>query len=210
VSDELAALRVVLEDARTAGFLGPGPVEPQLDHARAFAAVVEGALGGWPTKFCDLGTGGGVPGLVLALEWRSCTGVFVESNRRRSAALRAALERLGLEGRVRVEEQRAELVARDPRFREQFPVVTARSFAEPPVTAEIAAGLVALGGVLVVSEPPIVDAARWPEGALADLGFGPALREVAGERHFVVVVKDAVAPTDVPRGIGRPAKRPRW
>ena len=59
-------LITVLADARGAGFLGPGPLAVHLDHARAMA----GALPETPTGLiADLGTGGGVPGLVLATVW---------------------------------------------------------------------------------------------------------------------------------------------
>ena len=53
---------------------------------------------------------------------------------------------------------RAEDAGRDPELREGFDLVTARSFARPAVTAEIGAGLVRPGGVMVVSEPPTSEA----------------------------------------------------
>ena len=68
--------------------------------------------------------------------------------------------------------------------RESFDLVTARSFARPAVTAEIGAGLARPGGMMVVSEPPTGEA-RWPEAALADLGYGigtaPVAERLAGE-----------------------------
>src|SRR4051794_28553324 len=53
----------VLADARDAGFLGPGPIEPHIAHAEGFGAAAEQALGRAPENFADLGTGGGIPGL---------------------------------------------------------------------------------------------------------------------------------------------------
>ena len=47
--------------ARDLGFLGPGPVEDQLALAGAFVAATAGRSG----PLLDLGSGGGVPGLVL-------------------------------------------------------------------------------------------------------------------------------------------------
>jgi hypothetical protein len=78
------------------------------------------------------------------------------------------------------------------------------------VTAEIAAGLVSVGGVLVVSEPPEVDAERWPREGLAELGFGTAEPVVRSGAHFVVAHKLSATPERFPRGVGRPAKRPLW
>ena len=204
------ALRAVLEDARRAGFLGPGPVEPHLRHAHGFGEAVEDALRRAPANFADLGSGGGIPGLVLALRWADSRGVFVDSARRRCAALREAVDHLDLDSRIEVVEDRGETVARAEGFREHFEAVTARSFAEPPVTAEIGAGLVAVDGVLVVSEPPEVDDARWPAAGLAELGFGPAVHARFADSRFVVIRKVRPVPERFPRPVGRPGKRPLW
>ena len=210
MSDPTEVLRALLEDARSAGFLGPGPVEPHLEHAEGFAGVARAALGQEPSSFADLGTGGGVPGLWLGLRWANARGVLVESGHRRSAALRSAIARLGLDGRIEVLEERAERVGAPGPYREDFDVVTARSFAAPAVTAEIAGGFVRVGGVLVVSEPPSPDQARWSPEGLSGLGFAPAEPVAAGNAHFVVVGKVAGAPERFPRASGRPAKRPLW
>ena len=203
-------IRQVLEVARSAGFLGPGPIEAHLAHSGGFAELAEEALGAVPTAFADLGSGGGVPGLVLAMRWPEARAVFIDANVRRCAALRDATEQLGITGRARVVEERAELVGGPGPYREQFELVTARSFGPPAVTAEIAAGLVKLGGVLVVSEPPEDDADRWPHAGLEPLGFAPARRLVRSGAHFVSVPKIAPTPEKFPRGVGRPAKRPLW
>jgi 16S rRNA (guanine527-N7)-methyltransferase len=207
---EIEALRAALERARAAGFLGPGPIEPHLDHAVGFAEAAEAALGREPVDFADLGTGGGIPGLVLALRWAGARGAFIDSNQRRGAGLREAVLGLGLEDRIEVLEERAELVGRQGPYRERFEVVTARSFGGPAATAEIAAGLVTVGGALVVSEPPDPAVRRWPPDQLAELGFGPAELVERARAHFAVMHKASAAPERFPRPVGRPAKRPLW
>ena len=147
---------------------------------------------------------------MLAVGWAEAPGVFVESGKRRCAWLREALARLELEGRVEVVEDRAEAVARPGPWREHFEVVTARSFAGPAVTAEIAAGLVEVGGILVVSEPPDPDPRRWPPERLSDLGFAPAEPTELAGAHFVVIRKAQGAPDRIPRPVGKPSKRPLW
>ncbi|HWS45569.1 MAG TPA: RsmG family class I SAM-dependent methyltransferase [Acidimicrobiia bacterium] len=172
--------------------------------------MVEDALGHAPGRYCDLGTGGGVPGLVLARAWAGSRGAFVDSSQRRGAALRRALDRLNLAGRVEVVVERAEVVAQDEAWRESFDAVTARSFAPAAATAEIAAGLVAVGGVVVVSEPPAPDPDRWPEDALLRLGFGPATILRSHGATFATLRKVDRAPSAFPRPSGRPTKRPLW
>jgi 16S rRNA (guanine527-N7)-methyltransferase len=206
-SDELSR---ILDDARDAGFLGPGPVESHMEHASGFGELAEAALGRVPDSFADLGTGGGVPGLVLAARWSEASCVFIESNGKRSEALRWAIVRLGFDGRAAVIEERAELVGRDPAYREHFQLVTARSFAAPAPTAEVAAGLVAVGGAVIVSEPPEPEPDRWPEVNLRQIGLGPADIGTAGGARFAVTHKIEAVSAEYPRKVGRPAKRPLW
>src|SRR5437660_8128574 len=113
------ALRAVLEESRRLGFLGPGPVNPHIEGARALASLV----GPPPGRILDLGAGGGVPGLVLATEWPDADLTLLDASERRTSFLRAASERLGVASRVTVVEGRAEDLARSPALREQFTLV---------------------------------------------------------------------------------------
>lgn len=202
------AILEILREAQSQGFLGPGDPASHVSHAMGFA---EAALrhSPPPRRFADLGTGGGVPGLVLAEFWPDAEVAFIESSARRSRALAAWVVDLGFGERVRILEGRAEDWARDARYRETFDLVTARSFARPAVTAEIACGLVRVGGQLVVSEPPVA-AGRWPAGPVADLGFAPAEEVVARDAHYACLRKNTAAAAEVPRRAGRPGKRPLW
>jgi len=203
-------LQAALERARALGFLGPGAIDDHVRHAEGFAVAAQRRLGQDPASLLDLGSGGGIPGLVLARSWPQIGVVLVESGHRRCEHLRAEIEGLGWAGRVEVVEERAERVAHGSELRERWELVTARSFASPAATAEIAAGLVAPDGLLVVSEPPEEDPARWPADELRGLGFAPPRYEAVGRAHFACFVKAHNAPADVPRGVGRPGKRPRW
>ena len=205
------ALVQILETARDRGFLGPGDLGRHLAHAEGFVEVVETAQQGAPASFCDLGSGGGLPGLVLATCWPDARGALIDANARRCAFLREGVALLAADGRIRVIEGRAEEIAHDPDHREQYEVVVARSFAGPAPTAEIATGLVRVGGVVVVSEPPGGEPRRWPEEHLAELGLGAARVTVVGARgSYALMRKDAIAPRGFPRAVGRPVKRPLW
>jgi 16S rRNA (guanine527-N7)-methyltransferase len=196
-------LESVLEEARELGFLGPGPIESHIAHSRGFASTQERA----PESFLDLGSGGGVPGLVLALEWSEARGVLLDAMIRRTEFLRGACARLGVDERVTEVCDRAEVGARDPRLRGQFDVVTARSFGPPAVTAECGGGFVRLGGHLVVSEPPDHPEDRWPESGLVELG----LEQIdAGTRRFAVLRRARPLGDRYPRRVGVPTKRPLW
>lgn len=235
-------LASVLAEARSAGFLGPGPLEPQIRHAEGFATVArrllepaqggeDGADGiaeasgpagqtteasGPPTAsegplVLDLGSGGGLPGLVVATQWPEARLVLLEAQGRRAAFLGGAIRTLGLGGRVSVRHVRAEEFGRDPSGRGCFDLVLARSFGPPAVTVECAAPLLRTGGWLLVSEPPeqSQDEAmrRWPAGAIGQLGLRPAER-IHGDFEYRVLRQEEPCPERFPRRNGVPAKRP--
>ena len=128
----------------------------------------------------DLGTGGGVPGLVLATltvnRW-----ILVDRGDRRCTFLRWAIRELGIADRVEVQAVDAVSVARGE-LRGRAGLVTARSFAAPGPTVECGAPLLAPDGVLVVSEPPGDDSGagnRWVPEALDQLG----ITDIGGWRY---------------------------
>lgn len=109
------------------------------------------ALGAIDQQPClDLGTGAGLPGLVLAMASPATSFVLVESNRRRCSFLLEAVRVLAL-GNVRVVESSVEALPQDIRY----PLVISRAFRPPAEFLDIAAGLVESGGkiVLLLAEP---------------------------------------------------------
>lgn len=199
-------LIVLLLEGQGRGLLGPGPVERHLDHARGFAeAADDEALAG---PALDLGSGAGVPGLALALADGTTQWVLLDGRKRSAAFLEYAVSRLKLEGRMRVVEERAEVAARSE-LRGTQALVVARGVGSPSATAECAAGFLAVGGCLVVSEPPGSDGARWVAAGLDQLGMAPAaVVEAASGDCFVRVRQVRPAPDRFPRRTGQPAKRP--
>ena len=201
----MTPLEDVLERAHRLGFLGPGPIDPHVDHARAFAR----ALTIPPVRAADLGSGGGIPALVLALGWPDSRWTLIESRERRAVFLGEALSELGLAGRAEVLHRRAEDVGADPEHRGGYDLVTARSFGPPATTAECAAGLLRVGGTLLVSEPPEPRLNRWPKGPLARLGLVPT-RTIEGPPRLQVLRQDAPCADEFPRRSGRSKRQPLW
>lgn len=152
----------------------------------------------------DLGSGGGLPGLVLAVARPDLHLVLLDARAVRCRFLEAAVQDLGLDAEV--VEGRAELAGRGP-HRGSAEAVVARSFGAPAATAECGAPLLRLGGRLVVSEPPDPDPYRWPADGVARLGLAVGPR--VGEGPAVqVLTLTAACPAAYPRRDGLPAKRP--
>jgi 16S rRNA (guanine527-N7)-methyltransferase len=223
-----AVLRQVFLAAREAGFLGPGPVERHLAHADGFVTLARARSG--------LGSGAGLPGLVIATHWPESTVVLLEANQRRAQFLDRAVVTCGLAGRVEVVHQRAEVCGRNPSYRGTFDGVAVRSFGAPSVVAECAAPFLRKGGWLIVSEPPedsggdpvaaVPDSAegqgegqgqgdgpggggqgRWPADQLAQLGLEPV--EFVRDGFGYQVLRQAdLCPDPFPRRNGVPSKKP--
>lgn len=204
--DHRALLLEVLGTAKGEGALGPGPVEDHLEHALAWAEILPRPLG----RFADLGSGGGVPGLVLALALPECRGALIDARARRCESLERAVSVLGLEDRIEVIQGRAEELGRRPELRGGFDLVVARGFGPPPATAECAAPLLRPGGHLSVSEPPDPRDDRWPVETMATLGFGPPRLDRVGGSGFMVAELRTACPDRFPRRDGVPEKRPLW
>jgi 16S rRNA (guanine527-N7)-methyltransferase len=199
-----AALEDVLGEARDLGFLGPGPVAGHIEHAAGFVQAVGEPH---PRRVVDLGSGGGLPGLVVAAAWPGAAVVLLDANERRTQFLARAVSALELDRRVTVAQTRAEDAGRDPMWRGRADLVVARSFGPPAVTAECAAPLLEVGGRLVVSEPPETGD-RWPADTLRQLGLRPAGRLEQAFSRFQILRQDEACSERFPRRVGVPAKRP--
>ena len=216
--DLMVRLRALVDPALDAffrrsfelGFLGNMPIADQVDHALGFVALLETVCGEPPTSVVDMGTGGGVPGLVLASCWPETRVALLDANERRTAFLREVVEGWPGGANAEVIRGRAEELGRSNECREQFAAVTSRSFGLPAATAECGASFLAVGGSMVVSEPPDPGSGdRWPEAGLAMLGLVPrTVPRPKGRFGYQLLRK--VEPLDdrYPRRVGIPVKRP--
>ena len=160
------ALVDALLDAQRLGFLGSRPIPEVIEHARGFVRalrarendrVIESVL--------DLGSGGGVPGLIIAHDLPAVHLTLLDRRAKHTDALERLVRRLGWQDRITVAcRDVTTFVPDDP-----FDAVVARGFGPPEFTLTQAARLVRAGGPIVISEPPGVD--RWDDQLLAELGL---------------------------------------
>ena len=189
------------------GFLGPQPAAHQAEHALGFWRAVESRPGS-PRRILDLGSGGGLPGLVLLPLFPEARVTLLDGSVKRCEFLAEAIEELGETSRAEVRCGRAEDLGHEEGLRGSFDLVVARSFGAPAVLAECAAPFLDSGGHLLVSEPPEGSLEeRWPTSGLALLGMGPAELIEAGSR-FAWIPQGEACSERYPRRTGVPAKRP--
>jgi 16S rRNA (guanine527-N7)-methyltransferase len=204
IAEQLAAYGALLLEAnRKVNLTGAKDAEALLPHlfdALTLANDVTGTL-------VDVGSGGGLPGIPLAI----VTGarvVLVEPTAKKAAFLERTLLALGLQGEAIAE--RAEVVARDERFREQFAFATARAVSRAPTVAELTVPFLRLGGRALLQRTVMEARERQAlEDAAPMLGAGLVEERVlAGDRRVLVLEK--IRPTEqrFPRRNGVPEKRP--
>ena len=166
-------LTAILQRAQAQGVLGARPIAEVLAHARGFVA----ALPDDAVSVVDLGSGAGIPGLIIALDRPSLRVTLVDRRASRVDTLRRAIIALGWADRVVAVESDAEVMSRDPAFQGTFDVVVARGFADPAITLPIAARLARNGGSVIISEPPPEHGSRWDLEWVHSLGVGMPERQ---------------------------------
>jgi 16S rRNA (guanine527-N7)-methyltransferase len=172
-----------LRSSQRLGMLGPGPVEDVVDHGAAFLEALATTRG----TVVDLGTGGGVPGLVIGWMRPDLRLLLVDRRARRTDHLRRLVARLGLGERVEV--ITADIAALGPAWSGRVDAVVARGFGPPISTLRSALPLTVPRGIVVVSEPPEESLDRWPDAVLAELG----VERRTSDRRVAVFARRATA-----------------
>ncbi|WP_251198281.1 16S rRNA (guanine(527)-N(7))-methyltransferase RsmG [Anaerotardibacter muris] len=163
-------------------------------------------------RYGDLGTGGGFPGLPLAIMSGRQT-VLVDSVAKKTQALDRIIEQLGLQDQVHTFTGRAEELALDQP--ESFAVLTARALSSLPSLLELAAPLLQLGGQFICYKAQ-VDDAELAQAAQLEEKLGMKLVSTRSEtlsdgttpRSIFVLEKVAEPTVKLPRRPGMAQKRP--
>ena len=160
-------------------------------------------------KIYDLGSGGGVPALVLVDEFKDWEFVLIERKKKRANFLHEAISLLKASERVEIVCDEAENAARNEKFAFGADFVTARSFGPPSTTAECACRLLKLNALLIVSEPPI-NTDRWVHEKLSLTGLTPIKHAKFNDSNFQVLQQSQQPFDGLPRRAGVTRKRPLW
>lgn len=175
---------------------------------------IEELLGSGRLRVIDVGSGGGLPGMALAIvrpEWQI---TLLDATRKKVSVLQTFAEELALDN-VAAVWGRAETVAHEQAHREAYDVAVARAVAELRELAEYCLPFIRIGGyVLAPKGTGVDDEVDAAQNALDVLGG--SLVEVAPvpistvdtEQTIVILEKTAPTPDEYPRRPGRPGKRP--
>lgn len=139
-------------------------------------------------RMADVGSGAGLPGIVLAIARADCTIVLNDSSQKKAAFLRQALIELGL-GNAQVHEGRVESWHPEARFA----VVISRAFADLAAFVAACRHLVTRGGVLAAMKGayPRSELARLPGGMRCDTVLQLRVPLLEAQRHLTLCRMEA-------------------
>ncbi|WP_407659119.1 16S rRNA (guanine(527)-N(7))-methyltransferase RsmG [Leptothoe kymatousa] len=165
-------------------------------------------------RMIDIGTGGGFPGVPVAIARPTWDITLLDSTRKKIAFLETLCQQLDLSNTSFVAD-RAESVGRDPAHRAQYDLAMVRAVGPASTCAEYALPLLKKSGFAVLFR------GQWTDeeeelfmGALDTLGgelvaicpWETPLSQ--GKRHCLYVKKIEKTDKEFPRQIGMPAKHP--
>ena len=170
-----------------------------------------------PIRIIDIGTGGGIPGIPAAI---ALTPIFptleltlLDATRKKIQFLQELCPQLGLPALCIAE--RAEAIGQQKAHREQYNLVLVRAVGAAATCAEYALPLMKVGAQAVLFRGqwsaedtealmPVVDLLG---GEITDLqSWQTPLTQ--GTRHCIFIYKEAPTPSDFPRAVGVPGKKP--
>lgn len=158
----------------------------------------------------DVGTGGGIPGMIVAIARPELKVHLLDATAKKVRFLSDTAGVLGLSN-VAVSHGRAEDLAHDPEFRERFDVGTARAVARLATLVELVHPFVIPGGVSIFPKGPgaqaEIDEARQATGYVGGRNARAATSRL-DDSIFVIVDKKKSTPDRFPRRVGIPGKRP--
>lgn len=101
------------------------------------------------TKFIDMGSGAGIPGIPLCIILPHIFGVLVDSNAKKINFINTMIRELEIANATSIC-ARGEELAKVAQYRERFLFAIARAFADLYITAEICSSFIKIGGFLYI------------------------------------------------------------
>ena len=162
----------------------------------------------------DIGSGGGLPGIPLAIELPHVQVTLLDSTEKKMRAAQKIADDMKLKN-VTVISGRTEELGHNQTLRGNFDIVTARAVAELPVILEYALPFVKIGGYFVAYkgknyQAELSESKKAMDTLSAKLAniYTYELPDNLGERVYIVYKKISGTPKNYPRNIGVPKKTP--
>ena len=162
----------------------------------------------------DIGTGAGFPGIPLKIMNQNKKITLVDSLNKRINFLNEVCKEISLEN-IQCIHARAEELASDLEYRENYETVVSRAVARLNVLTEYMLPFVKKGGLCICMKGPNIDG-ELEEAKNAIKVLGGKIKSVESfflpdsdiERNVIIIEKVAETPKKYPRKAGLPSKQP--
>ena len=171
-------------------------------------------LGEKEWRVIDIGTGAGFPGIPMAIMWPKLHFTLMDSLNKRIAFIQEEAARLELKN-IEAVHSRAEDLAKDSSYREQYDLCVSRAVANLSTLSEYCLPFIHKDGTFIpFKSGQVEEERREAKKALSILGgvedaiIRFSLPEEEGERCLLRIKKIRATPQKYPRKAGLPAKEP--
>lgn len=165
-------------------------------------------------QIMDLGSGGGIPGIILAIALPDLDFTLLDATGKKVKFQQSVVDELGLTN-VRAIQARAEELGHDINWRNSFDLVTARAVTSLSALMELGLPFVSMKGWLVLPKGVEIDEeieiALKAAGKLGGTIVSQDILPDSGsdvDTRLVLVRKDQATPSTYPRRVGLPARSP--
>ena len=162
-------------------------------------------------KLIDIGSGGGFPAIPIKIMKNDLSVTLLEATGKKCEFLKTVIKELNLEN-IEVINNRAEILAKDPLYRESFDLCSARAVARLNTLLEYCMPFVKVGGKFVSYKGDSTDEVLEAQNAVKILG-GKVIEVKnylldGAKRSLIVIKKEKPTDKKYPRGNGKERKNP--